>query len=86
MRARQLRRRDFYDFDLILAADESNMRDALALRPADATAEVKLMLDLVPGREGEDVADPYYGEDEGFAATWADVSSVASALVAAARG
>lgn len=86
LRARQLRRSDFNDFDLILAADATNRRDALALRPADATAEVKLMLDFVPGREGEDVADPYYGEDEGFAATWADVSAVASALVASVRG
>ncbi|MGN6692171.1 MAG: low molecular weight protein-tyrosine-phosphatase [Sphingopyxis sp.] len=86
LRARQLRRSDFYDFDLILAADNSNMRDALRLRPDDATAEVKLMLDLVPGREGEDVADPYYGEEGGFAATWDDVSALASALVADARG
>lgn len=86
LRARQLRRRDFFDFDLILAADETNLADALVIRPAGATAELKLMLDLVPGREGEDVADPYYGEDGGFAATWDDVSALASALVASARG
>lgn len=86
LRARQLRRSDFYDFDLILAADDANLRDASAIRPADATAELKLMLDLVPGRSGESVTDPYYGADDGFAATWDDVSAVASALVAASRG
>ncbi|MBB6426134.1 low molecular weight protein-tyrosine-phosphatase [Sphingopyxis sp. JAI128] len=82
LRARQLSAADFYRFDLILAADESNLRDALAIRPADATADLRLMLDLIPGRGGEGVVDPYYGKDDGFAATWADVSAVAAALVA----
>lgn len=82
LRARQLSRDDFYRFDLILAADESNLRDALAIRPADATADLRLMLDLLPGRGGEGVTDPYYGEDDGFAATWHDVAAVADALVA----
>jgi len=82
LRGRQLRRADFYDFDLILAADATNLRDARAIRPSDATAELKLMLDLLPGRRGEGVTDPYYGEDDGFAATWDDVDAVAAALVA----
>ncbi len=80
--ARQLTPEDFHRFDLILAADETNLRDALALAPRDARADLKLMLDLVPGREGESVADPYYGDAGGFAATWDDVDAVASALVA----
>lgn len=86
LRARQLRRSDFHDFDLILAADETNLREARAMRPAGARADLKLMLDLVPGREGEGLADPYYGTDEGFAATWDDVAAVAASLVAASRG
>ncbi len=86
LRARQLRRSDFHDFDLILAADETNLRDALAIRPPDATAELKLMLDLVPGREGASLADPYYGGEEDFTATWEDVTALAAALVASARG
>ena len=86
MRARQLSRDDFYRFDRILVADATNLRDARALAPPDATARVQLMLDLVPDRVGEDVADPYFGDDGGFAATWDDVSAVAAALVAASRG
>lgn len=82
LRARQLSPEDFRRFDLILAADMNNLRDARAIRPADATATLALMFDLVPGREGESVADPFYGDDDGFAATWDDVSAVASALVA----
>ncbi|ALH82371.1 low molecular weight protein-tyrosine-phosphatase [Sphingopyxis macrogoltabida] len=83
LRARQLVREDFYRFDLILAADEANLRDARALAPADAMAKLRLMLDLVPGRAGDSVADPYYGDEGGFAATWDDVGAVAAALVAA---
>lgn len=82
--ARQLRPGDFYRFDRILAADETNLRDARAIAPADGTARLQLMLDLVPGRAGESVTDPYYGDDGGFAATWDDVSAVAAALVAEA--
>ncbi len=82
LRARQLAPDDFHKFDLILAADESNLRDALAVRPADATADLGLMLDLLPGRKGQGVTDPYYGRDDGFASTWDDVEAIASALVA----
>ncbi|OHD08441.1 low molecular weight protein-tyrosine-phosphatase [Sphingopyxis sp. RIFCSPHIGHO2_12_FULL_65_19] len=82
LRARQLSADDFTRFDLILAADEQNLRDARAVRPAGATARLRLMLDLLPGRRGEGVTDPYYGKDDGFAATWDDVDAVAAALVA----
>lgn len=82
LRARQLMPGDFYRFDRILAADEANLRDARAIAPADGTARLQLMLDLVPGRAGESVTDPYYGDDRGFAATWDDVGAVAAALVA----
>lgn len=86
LRARQLTRDDFYRFDLILAADDNNLRDARAMAPADARAKLRLMLDLVPGRRGDSVADPYYGDAGGFGVTWNDVSAVAAALVAEASG
>jgi protein-tyrosine phosphatase len=82
LRGRQLAAEDFYRFDLILAADANNLREARALAPPNATARLRLMLDLVPGRRGESVTDPYYGADDSFAETWADVSAVAAALVA----
>lgn len=86
LRARQLQLSDFYDFDLILAADAQNMIDAEAIRPADATAKLMLMLDWVEDSPRTSVTDPYYGGPEGFAETWADVSAVADALVAEYRG
>lgn len=80
-RARQVTRDDFTRFTHIFALDSDNLADLDALTPPEATAELGLLLDLVPGREGESVADPYYGGPEGFAATWADVSAAAHALV-----
>ena len=73
LRARQVTAADFYRFDDIIALDRQNLADLAAMRPADATASLSLLLDHVPGREGQAVADPYYGEEAGFATTWADV-------------
>ncbi|MFN3945203.1 MAG: low molecular weight protein-tyrosine-phosphatase [Allosphingosinicella sp.] len=79
LRARQVRREDFRRFDLIVALDAQNLADLEDLRPADATADLSLLLDHVEGRRGETVADPYHGDHSHFAETWADV-------VAGARG
>ena len=68
--------------DHILALDHANLDDLRALRPRDATARLSLLLDHVPGQEGEAVADPYWGNETGFDTTWAEVSAAAEALVA----
>lgn len=72
---------DFYDFDMIIAMDDNNLRNASAIMPDDATAELVLGLDLVPGKNGESVADPYYGGVDGFQTTWDDVRAIADALL-----
>nr|WP_221262692.1 low molecular weight protein-tyrosine-phosphatase [Sphingomonas kyeonggiensis] len=82
LRARQVRPEDFRRFDFVFALDRQNLRDLQAIAPADASAELGLLMDLVPGREGSSVADPYYGEDRDFDVTWADVHAAADALVA----
>ena len=42
-------------------------------------------MDMVPGREGSGVTDPYYGDEAGFAQTWDDVTRAAQAIVAKLR-
>ncbi|RAI44502.1 low molecular weight protein-tyrosine-phosphatase [Rhodoplanes roseus] len=79
-RARQVTREDFSRFSHVVALDGAVLASLLRLRPAGAPAEVKLLLDYVDGRAGEGVADPYYGGEDGFEITWADVSSGAAAL------
>lgn len=83
LRARQLVRDDFGQFDLILAADHDNLRDLRALAPRAHRARLALMLDMVPGRLGQAVADPYYGDTAAFARCWDEVSAIAAALVEA---
>ncbi|GGC36102.1 phosphotyrosine protein phosphatase [Novosphingobium marinum] len=80
-RGRQVTRADFHEFDLILALDAENLSNLRKLRPADGGARLALLLDQVPGRAGEAVADPYFGGEDGFAATWNDVSEAAHAIV-----
>ena len=80
-RARQVTAADFRRFDHVVALDRANLDALAALRPKDATARLSLLLDHVPGREGEAVADPYYGPESGFEVTWSEVSAGACGLV-----
>ncbi len=79
-RGRQVAREDFHRFDVILALDRDNLKALRAMAPADGTATVGLLLDEIPGRRGEAVADPYYGNDAGFDVTWAEVAQAAHHL------
>ena len=80
-RARQVRPGAFDRFDHIVALDRQNLAELKALRPESARARLSLLFDHVPGREGEAVADPYYGDQAHFETTWRDVSEGARALV-----
>lgn len=80
LRARQVGADDFRRFDHIVALDTRNLGDLEAMRPADGKAELSLLLDHIPGREGQAVADPYYGEEAGFDVTWAEVTEGVKAL------
>lgn len=59
-RARQVSRRDFDEFDLILAMDRGHLRMLERLCPAQHRAKLRLFI------EDRDVPDPYYGGAEGF--------------------
>jgi len=80
-RGRQVTPQDFHRFDHIFALDAENLKNLRRIRPSDGSASLSLLMDLVPGREGTSVTDPYFGEDEGFDETWSDVTSAAKALV-----
>lgn len=80
-RARQVSVEDFRRFTHVVALDEKNLVDLRVIAPADGIAELSLLLDHVAGMEGRSVADPYFGEDAGFADTWQEVCRGAEALV-----
>jgi len=71
---------DFRRFTHLVAMDHDNLANLRRIAPPDATAKLSLLLDHVEGRAGQAVADPYYGEDDGFDVTWADVTDGARAL------
>jgi protein-tyrosine phosphatase len=81
-RARQVTEDDFRRFGQVFGLDQQNMRDLARIAPRRASAKVGLLMDLVPGREGTAVVDPYFGAQEDFAQTWEDVSLAAKQIVA----
>ncbi|MET0587883.1 MAG: low molecular weight protein-tyrosine-phosphatase [Novosphingobium sp.] len=79
--ARQLCAADFDRFTHIFALDASNLSAIRQAAPGESAAQVALLLDMVAGREGHSVADPYFGDEAGFETTWDDVTQAAQALV-----
>ena len=71
---------DFRRFTHVVALDADNLANLRRLAPPDATAELSLLLDHVDGREGQPVEDPYFGDDDDFDVTWADVTAGARGL------
>lgn len=80
LRARQVEAQDFNRFSHIIAMDDANFRNLETLKPENATAQLSMLLDHVPDKIGQSVADPYHGGPAGFEATWAEVNEGARAL------
>jgi protein-tyrosine phosphatase len=59
-RARQVRPRDFEDFDLIVAMDRGHLEILKMQCPARHRGKLRMLV------KGRDVPDPYYGGPEGF--------------------
>lgn len=80
-RARRVTEADFHKFGHVFALDPQNLKDLHRIEPSRHIAEVRLLMDLVPGRKGTAVIDPYYGDEDDFEQAWADVDAAAAALV-----
>ena len=77
LRARQVHASDFHAFDLILAADEINLRELRRRCPAEHHPRLALFLGDVA------LPDPYYGESDDFEKVLDLVEKRALRLVAA---
>lgn len=65
--ARQFRKSDFIDFDVILVMDRSVHAEIAALAQNDEQRnKVRLFLEFAGIKEITEVPDPYYGGQEGF--------------------
>ena len=66
-RARQVKTDDFFEFDYILAMDDSNYDALISIAPNTQTElKVKRMADFCRHHNMDHVPDPYYGGAAGF--------------------
>ncbi|WP_370519460.1 low molecular weight protein-tyrosine-phosphatase [Alcanivorax sp. DP30] len=68
LRARQVTVDDFARFDVLLAMDDANLADLVAMQPPGSSVILKRFLDYAPHSDLREVPDPYYGGEDGFAA------------------
>lgn len=65
-RARRVDRRDFEEFDYVLAMDSDNYAHLRSYCPAGFEHKLRCVLDFAPQLEEREVPDPYYGGGSGF--------------------
>ena len=63
LRARRFASGDFLEFDYLLAMDNNNLADMLAIKPDDADASAELMLVYSERFKQREIPDPYFGDD-----------------------
>ena len=80
LRARNMRREDFTEFDLILAMDESHLKALQRMAPMNGTAAIALYLPH-SGHPLQEVPDPYYGEQDGFDAVYRMIEEATEGLL-----
>ena len=68
--ARQMTRRDYENYDYIIAMDRNNLRNIDRIIGSDEYNKVSLLLDFA-GRNGQSIADPWYTGD--FDITYDDI-------------
>jgi protein-tyrosine phosphatase len=67
IRSRALVEGDFSRFDHLIALDRAHLHEMRRVPVETVSGRLSLLLDWAPGREGEDVPDPYYGDEAEFA-------------------
>lgn len=76
--ARQLRKQDYRDFNLLIGMDSENMFYIKRICGGDPEGKVHLLMEYA-GRPGSEVADPWYTRD--FEAAWRDIEEGCKGLL-----
>lgn len=66
LRGRQVSRRDFNEFDYVLAMDAANRQQLERLCPPQHAHKLKLFMEFADDPVMREVPDPYYGGTQGF--------------------
>jgi protein-tyrosine phosphatase len=85
LRGRQVSRRDFAEFDYVLAMDLDNLANLQRICPDDQRHKVQLFLAFSERFKGQEVPDPYYGGAQGFDLVLDMVEDAARGLLQAIR-
>jgi len=80
--ARQITKRDYEKYDLIIGMDGANMRSMRRAFGGDPEGKLRLLLEYA-GRPGESVADPWYTGN--FDAAWNDIYAGCEGLLTELR-
>lgn len=76
-RARQLRRSDYDNYDLLIGMDEANVRNMERMLGGDSEGKIHLLLEYAGERRA--IADPWYTGD--FETTYRDVAAGCEGLL-----
>ena len=78
--ARQLRRSDYADWDLLVGMDRANRRNMERICGGDPDGQIRLIMEFA-GRPSDEVHDPWYTGD--FETAWQDILAGCQGLLAA---
>ena len=80
--ARQITRKDYAHYDMIIGMDEENLRNMMDLFDGDPDGKLSLLLDHTPESDTKhhhrDVSDPWYTRK--FNIAWDDINTGCTAL------
>ncbi len=85
LRARQVKKRDFTDFDYILAMDRDNLASLKRKCPPEHQHKLRLFLSYSNKFPNLEVPDPYYGGTRGFSMVLDMVEDAAAGLLITIR-
>jgi len=80
-KARQVKKSDFDEFDWILAMDRENLCNLKKIQPEHSKAKLVMFGEFNQDVNFGEVADPYYGGDEGFDKMRQHLTDIAEAFV-----
>lgn len=85
LRGRRATHLDIERFDYVLAMDEENYQNLLAIAPPELEGKIQLFLEYAPQRPEREVPDPYFGGDAGFERVLDMIEEAAHGLLAQLR-
>ena len=85
LRGRQVIRRDFLEFDYVLAMDQQNLKALKPICPPEQAHKLRLLMEFAPAAEDLEIPDPFRGSEEDFNTVLDRLEAAADGLLAHLR-